>query len=362
MQSLDLVIEHKIEITPRVLQIQGMMDYEDEFARHEIKIDDVDIDYDWNIGLIVGSSGSGKTTIARNIFSDSLYQHKWGDKALVDEFPAGVAIKDVTAALTRVGLGSIPAWLRPYSTLSNGEKFRADIAMSLFSENDIVCIDEFTSVVDRTVAKIASNSVQKTFRQKNKKLIAVSCHYDIIEWLQPDWIIDVQDRTFRRCLWQGRPKIELSIRTGTMQEWEGVKHHHYMSGEMHKGAKIITAYHNDRLVAIASYIHFPHPKAKNIKVGHRTVVVPDYQGLGIGLILDNYIGTTLKARGFRYRNTTAHPAMVKSYLKSNSWICDRRGRTAMSGKTSSTTRTKKTLKARQRLASRITASFEYVGV
>src|SRR5439155_19760773 len=48
--------------------------------------------------------------------------------------------------------------------------------------------DEFTSVVDRTVAQIGSAAVAKTIRRSGKQLVAASCHYDVIEWLQPDWI------------------------------------------------------------------------------------------------------------------------------------------------------------------------------
>jgi ABC-type ATPase with predicted acetyltransferase domain len=53
-------------------------------------------------------------------------------------------------------LNSVPSWYKPYQVLSNGEKFRADLARKLKSNT---VIDEFTSVVDRTVAKAASVSL-----------------------------------------------------------------------------------------------------------------------------------------------------------------------------------------------------------
>ena len=58
----------------------------------------------------------------------------------------------------------------------------------LINRSKSILIDEYTSVVDRDVAKAMSNAVQKYIRRTNKKIILASCHYDIMEWLQPDWI------------------------------------------------------------------------------------------------------------------------------------------------------------------------------
>ncbi len=88
-----------------------------------------------------------------------------------------------------VGFGSVPSWLKPYKVLSNGEKMRVDLARALL-EKDFIVFDEFTSVVDRQVAQTACIAINKAIKGTNKKFIAVSCHKDIIEWLQPDWIFD----------------------------------------------------------------------------------------------------------------------------------------------------------------------------
>ena len=359
MSSIDIVTKHLIKQSPRVMQIQGMMDYSSEKTEHHVKIKNVDFKFDWGVGLIVGASGSGKTTIAKNIFGDSIFNYVWGDEALVDEFPKNISIKKITSSLTKVGLGSVPSWLRPYSTLSNGEKFRANMAMALVSDNDLIVIDEFTSVVDRTVAKIASNSVQKGFRESNKKLIAVSCHYDILEWLQPDWVIDLQDFTFRRRLRRDRPKLNIEIRDGTKKDWESLKHHHYMSGKIHPAAQMFSAFHDNRLMGFSSYIHFPHSKVKNIKMGHRAVIIPDYQGLGLGILMDDYIGEMLYKKGFRYRNRTSHPAMIKSYQKSKKWIVSSWGSTSSQTRKSTIHKSKNQKLKRIDLSRRVTASFEY---
>ena len=60
---------------------------------------------------------------------------------------------------------------------------------------DFVVFDEFTSVVDRQVAQTASLAISKAIRRTKKRFIAVSCHSDIIEWLEPDWVFNTNDMT-----------------------------------------------------------------------------------------------------------------------------------------------------------------------
>jgi len=56
---------------------------------------------------------------------------------------------------------------------------------------DGAVIDEFTSVVDRNVAKAASVALVRYIKKNNIKNVVLStCHRDILEWLEPDWVID----------------------------------------------------------------------------------------------------------------------------------------------------------------------------
>lgn len=152
---------------------------------------------DWQVGLIVGSSGSGKSTIAKELFGDS-YVHgfEWDGRSVVDNMPTEKSTEEITKIFNSVGFATVWSWLKPYGVLSNGEKMRVDLARAILSERDLIVFDEFTSVVDRTIAKTASFAIQKAVRKLGKQFVAVACHYDIIDWLEPDWIYDTDKKEF----------------------------------------------------------------------------------------------------------------------------------------------------------------------
>lgn len=157
---------------------------------------DLDVeDMEWQIGLIVGPSGSGKTSIGRLLFGGGrivdLYDGWPTDAPIVEAILPGGDFDAVTGTLANVGLGDVPSWLRPFRALSNGQQFRAGLARLMAEAPDEVIVDEFTSVIDRQIAKIGAMAFSKGWRRnKGKKVVLLSCHYDIVEWLQPDWVFD----------------------------------------------------------------------------------------------------------------------------------------------------------------------------
>jgi alpha-D-ribose 1-methylphosphonate 5-triphosphate synthase subunit PhnL len=156
----------------------------------------IDLDFEWNVGLIVGNSGTGKSTIAKELFGDNyITDFNYSDESILDNF-GDSDVDLVIDTLTNVGLASTTTWLKPYSVLSGGEKMRCDLAKSLLSDNDLIVFDEFTSVVDRNIAKIGSFVVQKNVRKAGKKFIAVGCHFDVEDWLMPDWVFDTNEMKF----------------------------------------------------------------------------------------------------------------------------------------------------------------------
>lgn len=197
MPHFDIIRESKPEKTFRVESVMGTFDLSSEKVTEHF-VGDIDLPKEWNIGLIVGRSGSGKTTIAKELFGEYIVDKmEYTHDNILDDMPTDVTMREITMALNSVGFSSPPSWLKQYSALSNGEKMRCDIARAILESKDMFVFDEFTSVVDRNVARISSFAIQKAIRRNNKKFIAISCHYDIQDWLMPDWVFNTDSMTFQ---------------------------------------------------------------------------------------------------------------------------------------------------------------------
>lgn len=159
----------------------------------EVNLDELN-SFDWQVGLIVGNSGSGKTTILKKLHytPDILYSTS---KPIISHFPK-LSPQEASELLLGVGLCSIPTWLQTPNTLSMGEFARFEIAMRLYnallSNDHTALIDEFTSTVNRLCAQSIANALRQFLvKHKDLKVIIATCHFDIVEFLHPDWIINM---------------------------------------------------------------------------------------------------------------------------------------------------------------------------
>lgn len=356
MQSVNIIREIEVKRTPRVMQLEGIFDVPPSKRSKEQWQVNLDLPEDWNVGLIVGPSGSGKTTIARELFGVSMIE-AWDwptDKSIVDGFPAEMSIKDIVALLSSVGFSSPPSWVRPFHVLSNGEQFRVTIARTLAEKPDLAVVDEFTSVVDRTVAKIGSAAIAKTVRRRNQKFIAVSCHYDIAEWLEPDWIYEPHTNELKRGRLR-RPEIRLDVKRVHHSAWQLFRKHHYLDTNLNTAAICFCAFWEGKPVAFSAILQFPHWSFRG-KREHRTVCLPDYQGVGIGAALSDYMGALCRGLELRFVSQTSHPAMINYRNKSDAWQLKESPtyKRALSPKSNMGSWFKSFRK-------RLTASFEYIG-
>ena len=294
---------------------------------------DLDYDFsmlntmDWNVGVIFGGSGSGKTTILKDLgeLTRSSFDNK---KALISNFD-WLEPKEAARLLASIGLSSVPAWLRPFNLLSNGEQYRAELAYKVGKarDNEIILIDEYTSVVDRDVAKAMSFALQKYIRRTGKKIILASCHYDIMEWLMPDWTYSPkQGGALERGEWlrQGRPEIKLQVSRVESGTWDLFKKHHYLSDKCVKSFQYLLFTLNENPVALCAYAPMPSGSVKNACRLARTVVLPDFQGVGIGSAVSNFTAAILKSTGKNVFTKTVNPALGEYRNSMNFWRGTRR--------------------------------------
>lgn len=328
MPSVSIVKSTNVKRTPRVMQVEGIFDIPPSERSEERWEATIPTDErNWNVGLICGPSGSGKSTVAKELFGNALFNKTnnfvWNaTQSLLDDFPKEMSIKDITSLLSSVGFSSAPLWVRPFSVLSTGQQMRVTVARLLAEQGlsgDTAVMDEFTSVVDRQVAQIGSAAIAKTVRARNQKFVAVSCHYDVLEWLQPDWVFEPHTGKFEWRLLRRKPEISLTVRRVHHSAWEIFRPYHYLNHTFNKSARLFVAFLNGEPVAMQAVIVSPHPKVKNLYRGHRAVCLPDYQGVGIGNALIDYIGSAYRALGNRILSTTASPALIKSRSKNPNW-------------------------------------------
>lgn len=323
----------------RVKSVMGTYDLQSSKITEHFK-GEIELPPQWNIGLIVGRSGTGKSTIAREMFGDALVcDYKYTHESILDDMPQDASVAEITAALSSVGFASPPSWMKSYSMLSNGEKMRCDLARAILEKRELFVFDEFTSVVDRDVAKIGSLAMQKTIRRQGRKFIAVSCHNDIEEWLMPDWVFNTDSMTFSTKDLEeqkkNRPGICLDIvETRRKQDyWHMFSKYHYLTGSFHPAARVWVCFANGKLAGFCSFMALPHPIVKNYWKAHRVVVFPDYQGVGIATNMLDQCGMILKKEGKRVLLTSSNLAMIIALKKNPKWRCVRYGRQTPINKT-----------------------------
>lgn len=352
MPRLTHIVECDYSPTFRTAKVAGMFDV--SVAQKMTKRWDVNLpieDKPWQIGLIVGASGSGKTTLAQKLFDQKMHKgFTWKANSILDDFPAELDVKTITETLSHVGFSSPPAWLLPYGILSNGQKFRVELARCLLEYEGLFVFDEFTSVVDRQVAQIGAFAFQKAIRKTTKQFVAVTCHYDVEEWLQPDWVFDVSTNQFKWGSLQ-RPSIPFEICRVNYKIWQLFKDHHYLTADINKAAFCFLGLLNGRPVAFDAWLPFfgrlSHGKGMR---GHRTVVLPDFQGLGLGSILFTTIAKMWKGVGYRAFSRTAHPAEIRKRIQNKDWKMTHQGRTGKDSRLSI-----------KHATNRLTCGFEYRG-
>ena len=373
MATIDLTLTCPIHDSFRVQQVAGMFDVPlAGRAIEHIAIDIPPLGEDWRIGLIVGPSASGKTALARHLFGDSYYEPAdWpADRAVVDCFEP-LTIRQTTALFSAVGFSSPPSWIKPYHVLSTGQRFRCDLAHSFvpllaassatvmarspdraisptegLHSGDVttqtlrpsveastrsgdlrrtrdgrcplVVFDEFTSVIDRKSAQLASAGLARALRGGviSGQFVAVTCHYDIARWLAADWTIDMRTLQFTRRRLQ-RPPIKLHLHRCKPALWPSFARHHYLNGSLAPTARCFTALWNDEPVAFCATLPLIG-RHKHWRIT-RLVMLPDYQGIGIGLGVAEAVAELHRAEGHRINITASHPAVLAHCRRSPRW-------------------------------------------
>ena len=318
-------------VSDRVAEVLRMYDMPLEAAAaHKVRGEVPGPGQRWGIGAIVGPSGSGKSVIARRAFGKSVARLRpWPRRrAILDGF-ADHPLERITATLTAVGLGSPPAWLRTYRQLSAGEKFRCDLARALLESGDPVVFDEFGCPVDRQTRQMAASAIARGVRSGviSRRFVAVTCHEDVLAWLEPDWVLNMATGELSWGWVQCRAPFELAITRCDMAAWSLFEPHHYLSRRMHPAARCYAAWWRDQPVAFCATLN--QAGVRRMRRISRLVVRPLFQGLGIGRRMAGSIAAMEAGEGFRIRLVTGHRVFAVALQRHPRWrlaAIDRRRR------------------------------------
>ena len=287
---------------------------------------EADLDLDsapWQIGVIVGPSGSGKTSMGRALWGQgAVYSPAWPEgQPIIDAITPDGGFDEVTAALSSVGLGSVPTWLRPYGVLSNGEQFRANLARLIAEAPGQAVLDEFSSVVDRQVARIGAGAFAKAWRRTSGQAVLLSCHYDILDWVQPDWVFDTATGQFQRGWLRRRPRIDVDLWQCGWEHWPTFEPHHYLKLPRMIAATNYVATVEGHLVAHVAVSTRSRAEARAC----RLVVMPEWQGAGVGLRFLDAVCERWRLGENRYGRPmptlfhTSHPGLASALRRSARW-------------------------------------------
>lgn len=272
---------------------------------------------DFDILYITGMSGSGKTSLLNEMKKEFNFVEPQievnSNKPIIDLI--GKDVEEALYLLNLTGLGEAFLYVKSYKCLSEGQKYRFQMAKIIESNQDVWCIDEFCSFLDRTTAKIVSYNMQKIARKLGKKLIVATAHDDLGNYLQSDYIFDFgmgENLDIRK---NTNPIInpflkDITISEGDIEDYKKLGKYHYKNTEARFTKKIFKMLYKEMLIGVAVYscpkqklvgrnIYFNKkyvdergvPKLKEVNadfvMGSRFIIHPMFRGIGLGRELVN---------------------------------------------------------------------------
>ena len=314
LERSTIPLESIIEVDEMLEEVVRPFDYKatgvEKFYPFKVP---ADIPSDYGIGVIVGASGTGKSTLLKEFgIAEPIV---WDTKlAIASHFESP---EDAVERLSAAGLMSVPEWAKPFQALSNGQQFRAGLARSIHHG---AVLDEFTSVVDRNVAKAASTAMARYVRRNAIKQITIAtCHRDVLEFLEPDWVIDTDRGEWTSGRYLQRPELVLEIRPCSNLLWSYFAKHHYLSESLNKASHNYLAIWEGKVVGFSSVMAYPSGTVQNAFREHRLVVHPDYQGFGFGPRISEVVANHYVENGKRFFSKTSHPRLGEYRDNSLRW-------------------------------------------
>jgi len=266
--TFNISYETKTDVTDRTVAVAeafglGISDFQKHviYDNVELRIGSEDIVY------LTGDSGSGKSVLLSAIVRDLNPQEAARmsdveidpDKPLIDT--VGDSVKEGLQLLSKVGLNDAFLFVRRYSQLSDGQRYRYRLAKLIESGAQWWIMDEFCATLDRETAKIVAFNVQKLARKLGRAVVAATTHTDLFEDLAPS--VHIHKRFGKEISVKYCPnKIkeqcslleEMKVEEGTYEDWKEIAPFHYRSHRVAFLQKIFVLKRGDRVCGAVVYV------------------------------------------------------------------------------------------------------------
>jgi len=338
---INIAYKTKTDVTDRTVKVAEAFGIGvDNFQEHviydnvELKIAPNDVVY------VTGDSGSGKSVLLRALEKDLQPEtinlndvQIEPSKPLIDT--AGRNFHEGLTLLSRVGLNDAFLFVRRYSQLSDGQKYRYRLAKMIESDQKYWFADEFCSTLDRDTAKIVAFNIQKIAREEGRAVFAATTHTDLFQDLKPS--IHIHKRFGREIEVHYYPnKInrecslvkEMHVEEGTKADYKKLASFHYRDSRLFAYHKIFAMKRDGETVGVIVYGSPPlavtgRRKAigKNLTIQEinrdvirisRVVVHPKYRTIGLGV---KVVAETLPLAGKPYVETIAVMAKYNPFFE-----------------------------------------------
>jgi ABC-type ATPase with predicted acetyltransferase domain len=312
---INIAYKTRTDVTDRTVAVAEAFGLGVDEHREHVVYDDVELKIGpQDIVYVTGDSGSGKSVLLDAIVRDlnPLETARMSDveidpkKPLIDT--VGRSINEGLKLLSKVGLNDAFLFVRRYTQLSEGQRYRYRVAKLIESGAQWWIMDEFCSRLDRDTARIVAFNVQKLARKEGKAVVAATTHADLFEDLRPS--VHIHKRFGKEihveyCTNELNQECslvqEIRVEEGDLEDYKQLVQFHYRQGGHPPLRKVFRMKRKDELVGVILYCYppitligrkkvfrrkfTPQEVNKKFAIISRVVVHPKYRTIGLGVKL-----------------------------------------------------------------------------